>query len=449
MQAYRRSTSLLAAALLVGCGARSMLGSTDDAAAKDDAGSSDDASDDASVDATVEPERDAGKDAEPVEDSPSDSSPPDAAIVPSDAGALCGTQPGAPWPMVAHDRERTARSAFDGPRTKQTKWQFTLPYNNFSSSPAVAADGTIYLEDLGGELLALDANGAKKWSTKDTGAYGSPAIGCDGTVYVDGPHRWEQNVGWVDDLMVAVRPSGTLAWKFTVIVPFNLLDNSPVPAPGGLLYYARDGYYGLGVDGSFRFHVDGGAGYAGAREAINDGAVAFGSMASLDGSSAIAFTADGSVAWSRADMGQGAILSDGTFVGAGPTRIAGYSPLGVELWSTPASKPSSIALAADGRIYAFSSQGIISIDGSHVATLVYPWTNPYGNYPSLVIDASGWVYGSLYDRVVALRPDDSVAFELQLGGMSNGGDYVDDTSLALSQGTLYVAAYHHLWAIGP
>jgi hypothetical protein len=183
--------------------------------------------------------------------------------------------------------------------------------------------------------------------------------------------------------------------------------------------------------------------------AVNDAGVAFGGFYSVDASAtAVSFALDGSVGWTHPGMGQGAILADGTFASAGPTRIAGYSSSGSELWSVNVTKPGTLAVAADGRLYAFTSDGIVSIDQSHVATLVYPWTNPLGYYPSLVVDSSGWVYGALYDRVVALRPDGTVGFVFDLGGPPNG-DFITATSLALAQDTLYVAALHRLYAIGP
>ena len=53
-----------------------------------------------------------------------------------------------------------------------------------ASSPAIAADGTIYFGSDDGNLHALDANGNEVWSFA-TGDYvfASPAIGPDGNIY--------------------------------------------------------------------------------------------------------------------------------------------------------------------------------------------------------------------------------------------------------------------------
>ena len=54
------------------------------------------------------------------------------------------------------------------------------------SSPAIGADGTVYVGSDDDKVYALDgATGAKKWEFETGGGvYSSPAIGADGTVYV-------------------------------------------------------------------------------------------------------------------------------------------------------------------------------------------------------------------------------------------------------------------------
>lgn len=70
-------------------------------------------------------------------------------------------------------------------------WQYQTAYD-IRSSPAVSADGTIYIGVMDGFVYAFNPDGTKKWqyltSSNASGIYGSPAIAADGSVVV-------QNIG--------------------------------------------------------------------------------------------------------------------------------------------------------------------------------------------------------------------------------------------------------------
>ena len=52
-------------------------------------------------------------------------------------------------------------------------------------SPAIGADGTIYVGSIDKKLHAINPDGTPKWAyTTSYFVYSSPAIGADGTVYV-------------------------------------------------------------------------------------------------------------------------------------------------------------------------------------------------------------------------------------------------------------------------
>ena len=84
------------------------------------------------------------------------------------------------------------------------KWSFATG-GSVECSPAIGADGTIYMGSLDSHLYALNPDGARKWSC-DTGGYisSSPAIGADGTIYTASD----------DGNLHAVTPDGTLKWSF-------------------------------------------------------------------------------------------------------------------------------------------------------------------------------------------------------------------------------------------
>ena len=76
-----------------------------------------------------------------------------------------------------------------------------------SSSPAVGADGTIYVGSDDGNLYAVNPDGSQKWKWFETSfpysVRSSPAVGADGTIYVGS-----------DVVLYAVNLDGSQKWKF-------------------------------------------------------------------------------------------------------------------------------------------------------------------------------------------------------------------------------------------
>ena len=116
--------------------------------------------------------------------------------------------------------------------TGAPKWVFNpLVYPNFGtsvSSPAVAADGTIYYGGFDAMLYAVYPNGTLRWSYK-LGAlsFSSPAIGADGTVYI----------GCYDTKLYAVSASGILRWTFASDASGGVYS-SPVVDASGTIYFS-------------------------------------------------------------------------------------------------------------------------------------------------------------------------------------------------------------------
>ena len=72
----------------------------------------------------------------------------------------------------------------DGQKQERILWVFKTKTLASSSSPAIGADGTIYIGEKNGEFYALNGTtGVKKWEFQTRGVYSSPAVGADGTVY--------------------------------------------------------------------------------------------------------------------------------------------------------------------------------------------------------------------------------------------------------------------------
>ena len=66
------------------------------------------------------------------------------------------------WWMFHHDVQHTGRSPFTGPAIPQLAWKYATG-NAIYSSPALGADGTIYVGSNDDNLYALTASGALKW----------------------------------------------------------------------------------------------------------------------------------------------------------------------------------------------------------------------------------------------------------------------------------------------
>ncbi len=166
--------------------------------------------------------------------------------------------------------------------------------------PAVAPDGSVYVNDTAGLLYALDADGALRWifDTQGQGAEGPVAIAADGTLYVasdplgagvrifavnpDGSERWSisdpasqgmlagPNVGpdgkiyAVTDFTglgaVALSPSGQVVWNEPGFAEQGQFGQDIVFGAPGRLYFCLSGFFeSRGLDGQGGFTRDVGA----------------------------------------------------------------------------------------------------------------------------------------------------------------------------------------------
>jgi outer membrane protein assembly factor BamB len=76
-------------------------------------------------------------------------------------------------------------------------WEFNLGGHSAKSSPAICADGIIYIgirigTDDGGEIVAVNSDGTEHWRHRlsNVDADSSPAIGSDGTIYICSRSFW-------------------------------------------------------------------------------------------------------------------------------------------------------------------------------------------------------------------------------------------------------------------
>jgi outer membrane protein assembly factor BamB len=300
------------------------------------------------------------------------------------------------WPMFGQNPQRTGRSPYSGPEVPKLKWSFTTG-DLIESSPAIGADGTIYVGSSDGKLYAINPDGSQKWSFTTGGQiFSSPAIGADGTIYV----------GSADNKLYAINPDGSQKWSFTT---GYWIGSSPAIGDDGTIYFGS---------------------YDNKLYAINP-----------DGSQKWSFTTGDSVACSPA------IGADGTIcVGSYDNKLYAINPDGSQKWSFTTGDMifSSPAIAADGTIYFGSDDNklyAINPDGSQK----WSFTTGYWIVSSPAIGADGTIYvGSDDWKLYAINPDGSQKWSFTTGGM------VFSSPAIGADGTIYVGSYDNkLYAINP
>jgi len=123
------------------------------------------------------------------------------------------------WPALSHDRAHTGRSPIDtSSNPGALKWRFATA--GALSSPAIGADGAIYVGSGDSNLYAVGANGGRKWAFKADTAVGTPALAEAGTIYV----RAGEN-------LYAVDQNGAKKWAFSLGAGSALPGLEDIPAP--------------------------------------------------------------------------------------------------------------------------------------------------------------------------------------------------------------------------
>ena len=142
---------------------------------------------------------------------------------------------------------RRGRAPLLGPHVDHLAWSKDLAWGG-AGSPAVAADGTIYVPSSNPtQLWAVAPNGDVKWQLPVGGVASSVAIGSDGTLYF----------GANDQKLYAVSPSGTLKWTFkadkSAITGDSFVTAPAIGADGTLYVGASDTkLYAVNANGTLK-----------------------------------------------------------------------------------------------------------------------------------------------------------------------------------------------------
>ncbi len=310
-----------------------------------------------------------------------------------------------PWPMFRQNIFHTGYSNFTGPLAPDLAWQYNTAGFTYSSpvvtttrvyiasedelialdldgdelwaftfsnvqnppavditglisTPAIAADGTIYIGSLDNNLYAINPSGTLKW-TLDTGdqVFSSPTIGSDGTVYV----------GSRSGQLFAVNPNGTIQWAASTD---GEILSSPAVGPDGAVYVGTTDnrlYAFNGTTGSTLWPPFATQGEIVSSPAIGNGNVYFGS---LDSRLYAVDTDTGVAAWNAPFQTGAEIVSspaigpDGSvYIGSFDGRFYAVNGVtGTAKWQNPLITGSLIA--ASPAIDGFNNIYITSLDGS-------------------------------------------------------------------------------------
>jgi outer membrane protein assembly factor BamB len=125
------------------------------------------------------------------------------------------------------------------------RWRYDIGHQIGRASVAIGADGVVYCGSEGSSssdnLHALNPDGSLVWSVSTSGTVSSsPAIAADGTIYI----------GSADGYFYALNPDGTLQWTF----PSYERTTSAAVSADGTIYYGRTAcLYALDPDGTAKW----------------------------------------------------------------------------------------------------------------------------------------------------------------------------------------------------
>ncbi|UCF49983.1 MAG: PQQ-binding-like beta-propeller repeat protein [Thermoplasmatales archaeon] len=398
---------------------------------------------------------------------------------------------GSPWPMFRMDAKHSGISTYDTSHVDGTiLWTFETG-DGIESSPAIGSDGTIYIGSHDGYLYAINPDGTEKWRF-DAGPprydarwdvsksiMATPAIAADGTIYVyssanylfavnsDGTEKWRHYLLWGNDFWTsptigddgtiyigsansqstegfdaglhAINSDGTEKWKFE-----NTCGVTTAAAIGddGTIYFGgninregeQSGNYGMvyalsPIDGTelWNFQIEN---WMESSPAIgSNGTIYIGSGREAR---IYVLNPDGSEKW-RHTFTEGLSCTpleaeDGSvYVGVWDTNFTKFTNDGIEIWRyrTPEAFEgiiSSPAIGADGTIYVGCNAGVFYAFNPNGTIKWTVNTEGRGVCSSPAIGADGTIYFGSWDKKLYAIGGSATDDEQDEDGASNGTD---------------------------
>ncbi|TSC92884.1 MAG: hypothetical protein CEN89_402 [Candidatus Berkelbacteria bacterium Licking1014_7] len=280
-----------------------------------------------------------------------------------------------PWPLFGHDAKHTNSSPYEiGKGKKELLWSYKAE-SAIESSPVIGADGTIYVGSHDGFFYAFNKDGSVKWKVKLTepsydarwntskAIMASPAIAKDGTIYIN----------TASDYLHALNPDGTEKWRFPINWD-NDFWNGPNIGPDGTIYIGtarfegksgESGLYAINPDGTKKWFSPEPSGISIVPSIADDGTVISGAANPTDNKGKIiALTSDGKKKWEfmleQWLEGPAAIGPDNTiFTGSKEGYVYAINSDGTEKWrfKTGSGISAMPTIGSDGNIYIGSWDG--------------------------------------------------------------------------------------------
>ena len=258
-------------------------------------------------------------------------------------------------------------------------------------SPAIAADGTVYLASTDSYVYAINPGGTLKWRGM-LGKYAtaSPNIGSDGTIYV----------GATNGTFYALGPGdGSVEWSYNTTG--SVIASTAAIGPGGGIYFGCEDSYLYGLPGNGQFWRYKASKWVDSSPSVDSSGNIY--AASTDGK-LFSVTSSGGLRWSYA-VGTGihsspAIGVDGTiYIGCDDYNLYAFNPNGGVKWRyhTGGAVQSSPAVGGDGTIYVGSlDDSLYAINPNGTLLWQYYLAGAVSNSPA--IGPNGTLYVGSADK---------------------------------------------------
>lgn len=246
------------------------------------------------------------------------------------------------------------------------KWSFA-PQGYVWSTPALAADGTIYYV-AGGALMALNPDGSKKWQLGVSGGTTpvqgfSPVVGRDGTIYCGSAFR----------NLIAVSPQGDLKWS----VPIDgASSDSPAIGADGTVYVAGANLFAI----------------------ASGGGIAWGTSTNDFGSASPAVGRNGTIyveSLPASSPGLHALSPSGTLLWRSGSSPGAY---GYPMTCPAVDVAGNLYFASSNTLFAIAPQGTVQ----WVFSPTVPSTPPPPDQSSPIIGPDGTIYVAFYCTLYAI-----------------------------------------------
>lgn len=339
-------------------------------------------------------------------------------------------------------------AAGDGPVYSQSGTPQYSGWKGILSSPAIAADGTIYFSSLSNKLFALNPDGTKKWDfdiNLSIDVWSSPTVGPDGTIYIGSHDNFSGK-------LYAINPDGTRKWAFTTQ---SCVGSSPAISPDGTIYVGSGDHhvYAINPDGTQKWRFETGKHVESSPAVGKDGTVYVGSA----DNNVYAINPNGTEKWRFVTGGpevfsSPAIGADGTiYIGSGDKNLYALDPSGTERWRfTTGGEVASPTIGADGTVYVGSlDHNLYALDPAGREKWRFA-TRGSGIVASPAIGADGTVYFGSWDKYLyalgGLTTSRAAAGEVRV--LVNGRQVQFDVAPVIESGRTLVPMRAILEAIG-